>query len=121
MALFSQFRLGASEEKSSDSSSEWSEDVSSLVGLRQHEQLCQVTGSVSEVDGDTRRLARRKLLIACGISLIFMMGEVIGERESVRRCLTKVLKKMNASTINRFFFFFKSVYSDTQPPSWYDA
>ncbi|XP_075879517.1 proton-coupled zinc antiporter SLC30A2-like [Nelusetta ayraudi] len=70
--------LGASEEKSSDSSSEWSEDVSSLVGLRQHEQLCQVTGSVSEVDGDTRRLARRKLVIACGISLLFMMGEVIG-------------------------------------------
>lgn len=93
MALFSQFRLGAAEEKSSDSSSEWSEDVSSLVGLRQHEQLCQVTGSVSEVDGDTRRLARRKLLIACGISLLFMMGEVIGERESVHRCLTKVFKK----------------------------
>lgn len=93
MALFSQFRLGAAEEKSSDSSSEWSEDVSSLVGLRQHEQLCRVTGSVSEVDGDARRLARRKLLIACGISLLFMMGEVIGERESVHRCLTKVFRK----------------------------
>lgn len=63
--------------------------MSSLVALRQPEQLCQLTGSASEMDGHTRRLARRKLLIACVISLVFMMGEVIGERE------TKVFKKQN--------------------------
>lgn len=81
------FRQGEPQGQSSDSPSEWSEDMSGPAGLRQHEQLCQVTGSVSEINGSTRRLARRKLLVACGISLVFMIGELIGERE------TKVFQK----------------------------
>ncbi|XP_044230320.1 zinc transporter 2-like [Thunnus albacares] len=33
---------------------------------------------MSKAEGDERRLARRKLVIACAISLVFMTGEVIG-------------------------------------------
>ncbi|XP_074548294.1 proton-coupled zinc antiporter SLC30A2-like [Halichoeres trimaculatus] len=64
------------EHYSDSASSEFSDDVSSLDGLWQPERLCQETTPGAE--GDVRRLARRKLLIACFISLIFMIGEVIG-------------------------------------------
>ncbi|XP_034531367.1 zinc transporter 2-like [Notolabrus celidotus] len=66
-------------ERYSDSaSSEFSDDVSSMDGLWQPERLCPETDTVSGAEGDVRRLARRKLSIACFISLIFMIGEVIG-------------------------------------------
>uniref|UniRef100_A0A671WA59 Probable proton-coupled zinc antiporter SLC30A3 n=1 Tax=Sparus aurata TaxID=8175 RepID=A0A671WA59_SPAAU len=39
--------------------------------------LCS-TDSMSGAESDTRRLARRKLYVACAVSLVFMTGEVIG-------------------------------------------
>uniref|UniRef100_A0A3Q3IC42 Cation efflux protein transmembrane domain-containing protein n=1 Tax=Monopterus albus TaxID=43700 RepID=A0A3Q3IC42_MONAL len=41
-------------------------------------QLCQDPNTTSGADSDTRHLARRKLLVACTISLVFMTGELIG-------------------------------------------
>ncbi|XP_022606672.1 zinc transporter 2-like [Seriola dumerili] len=68
----------STEEKYSDSGSEFSEDASSVDGLWQPDQLCQETDAVSAAESDARRLARRKLYIACAVSLVFMTGEVIG-------------------------------------------
>ncbi|XP_044022684.1 zinc transporter 2-like isoform X2 [Siniperca chuatsi] len=66
------------EENYSDSSSELSEDASGVDGLRRSDQLCQETDTMSGAERDARRLARRKLLIACAVSFVFMTGEVIG-------------------------------------------
>ncbi|XP_071353587.1 proton-coupled zinc antiporter SLC30A2-like [Trachinotus anak] len=66
------------EGKYSDSGSEFSEDASSVDGLWQPDRLCQETDTVSAAESDVRRLARRKLYIACAVSLVFMTGEVIG-------------------------------------------
>ncbi|XP_023276773.1 zinc transporter 2-like [Seriola lalandi dorsalis] len=66
------------EEKYSDSGSGFSEDASSVDGLWQPDRLCQETDAVSAAESDARRLARRKLYIACAVSLVFMTGEVIG-------------------------------------------
>uniref|UniRef100_A0A671WA84 Probable proton-coupled zinc antiporter SLC30A3 n=2 Tax=Sparus aurata TaxID=8175 RepID=A0A671WA84_SPAAU len=41
-------------------------------------RLCRETDSMSGAESDTRRLARRKLYVACAVSLVFMTGEVIG-------------------------------------------
>ncbi|TKS87035.1 Zinc transporter 2 [Collichthys lucidus] len=68
----------APDEKCSDSSSELSEDASSVDGLWQPERLCQETDATSGAETDARRLARRKLYIACAVSIVFMTGEVIG-------------------------------------------
>ncbi|XP_073339950.1 proton-coupled zinc antiporter SLC30A2-like [Pagrus major] len=69
----------APDEKYSDSASEFSDDASSVDGLWQHDwRLCQETDSMSGAESDTKRLARRKLYIACAVSLVFMTGEVIG-------------------------------------------
>ncbi|XP_070834602.1 proton-coupled zinc antiporter SLC30A2-like [Chaetodon trifascialis] len=64
------------EDKYSDS--ELSEDASSEDGLWQPERLCQEMGSMSGAESDGRRVARRKLYVACTVSLVFMAGEVIG-------------------------------------------
>ncbi|XP_076605169.1 proton-coupled zinc antiporter SLC30A2-like [Chaetodon auriga] len=66
------------EDKYSDSASELSEDASSEDGLWQPERLCQETHSILGAESDGRRVARRKLYIACAVSLVFMAGEVIG-------------------------------------------
>ncbi|XP_039642563.1 zinc transporter 2-like isoform X2 [Perca fluviatilis] len=66
------------EDRRSDSLSESSEDGSSMDGLWQPDRLCQETDSMSAAESDHRRLARRKLLMACAVSLVFMTGEVIG-------------------------------------------
>ncbi|XP_051238636.1 zinc transporter 2-like isoform X2 [Dicentrarchus labrax] len=66
------------EETCSDSASEWSDGGSSVDGLRQPEQLCQETDTMSEAESVARRSARRKLFVACAVSLVFMTGEVIG-------------------------------------------
>uniref|UniRef100_A0A8C9ZDV9 Probable proton-coupled zinc antiporter SLC30A3 n=1 Tax=Sander lucioperca TaxID=283035 RepID=A0A8C9ZDV9_SANLU len=50
----------------------------SMDGLWQPDQLCQEIDSMSVAESDHRRLARRKLFMACAISLVFMTGEVIG-------------------------------------------
>uniref|UniRef100_A0A8C4IFS0 Cation efflux protein transmembrane domain-containing protein n=1 Tax=Dicentrarchus labrax TaxID=13489 RepID=A0A8C4IFS0_DICLA len=65
-------------ETCSDSASEWSDGGSSVDGLRQPEQLCQETDTMSEAESVARRSARRKLFVACAVSLVFMTGEVIG-------------------------------------------
>ncbi|XP_023208834.1 zinc transporter 2-like isoform X2 [Xiphophorus maculatus] len=39
----------------------------------------QESSDVSKSENKTRRVARRKLLVACAVSLVFMAGEVIGE------------------------------------------
>ncbi|KAM6968494.1 proton-coupled zinc antiporter SLC30A2-like [Tautogolabrus adspersus] len=67
------------EQNCSDSaSSEFSDDASSVDGLWQPERLCQETDNMSGAEGEARRSARRKLSIACAVSLVFMTGEVIG-------------------------------------------
>ncbi|XP_008289479.1 LOW QUALITY PROTEIN: zinc transporter 2-like [Stegastes partitus] len=62
------------EEQYSDS--EFSEETSSVDGLWQPEWFCQETTAMSE--NHTRSLARKKLYVACAVSLVFMTGEVIG-------------------------------------------
>ncbi|GAA6223256.1 zinc transporter 2-like [Lates japonicus] len=69
--------MSSPEEKYSDSGSEFS-DASSVDSLWQSEQLCQETDTMSRAESDARRLARKKLFIACTVSLVFMTGEVIG-------------------------------------------
>ncbi|XP_068577954.1 proton-coupled zinc antiporter SLC30A2-like isoform X2 [Cebidichthys violaceus] len=72
-------RLASSpEDKYSDSASKSSEDASSVDGLWQPDRLCQEAGSMSAAERDERRLARRKLYVACAVSLVFMTGEVVG-------------------------------------------
>ncbi|XP_037342506.2 proton-coupled zinc antiporter SLC30A2-like [Pungitius pungitius] len=66
------------EDQYSDSASESSEEASSADGLWRPGRLCQETGSVSPAERDHRRLARRKLVVAAAVSLVFMAGEVIG-------------------------------------------
>nr|XP_033499353.1 zinc transporter 2-like [Epinephelus lanceolatus] len=66
------------EDTNSDSASESSEDASSVDGLWQPDQLCQQTDSMSVAESDVRRSARRRLLMACAVSLVFVTGEVIG-------------------------------------------
>lgn len=69
------------EDANSDSASGSSEDASSVDGLWQPDQLCQETDSMSVAESDVRRSARRRLLMACAVSLVFMTGEVIGKME----------------------------------------
>ncbi|XP_036927470.1 zinc transporter 2-like isoform X2 [Acanthopagrus latus] len=71
--------MSAPDDKYSDSASEFSDDASSVDGLWQHDwRLCRETDSMSGAESDARRSARRKLYVACAVSLIFMTGEVIG-------------------------------------------
>ncbi|XP_078134232.1 proton-coupled zinc antiporter SLC30A2-like [Sander vitreus] len=71
-------RTSSPEDRCSDSLSESSEDGSSMDGLWQPDRLCQEIDSMSAAESDHRRLARRKLFMACAVSLVFMTGEVIG-------------------------------------------
>lgn len=68
-----------------DSDSELSEDDCS-VG--------QELSDVSKSEYKTRRVARRKLLAACAVSLVFMTGEVIGETQVIS-CASLFLLFMN--------------------------
>lgn len=88
--ILSSLWMSSPEEKYSDSASELSEDASSVDGLWQPDRLCQETDSMSGAESDARRLARRKLFIACAISLVFMTGEVIGERKNHRHHLPQM-------------------------------
>ncbi|KAM8737829.1 proton-coupled zinc antiporter SLC30A2-like isoform 1-T1 [Acanthopagrus schlegelii] len=66
----------APDDKYSDSASEFSDDASSVDGLWQHDWLlCRETDSMSGAESDARCLARRKLYVACAVSLVFMTGE----------------------------------------------
>uniref|UniRef100_UPI0037E73977 proton-coupled zinc antiporter SLC30A2-like n=1 Tax=Semicossyphus pulcher TaxID=241346 RepID=UPI0037E73977 len=72
-------RTSFPEENYSDSASlEFSDDATSVDGLWQPELLCQETDRMSGAEIDARRSARRKLLIACSLTFVFMTGEVIG-------------------------------------------
>ncbi|XP_068194843.1 proton-coupled zinc antiporter SLC30A2-like [Antennarius striatus] len=62
------------EEKYSDSSSE----ASGVDALWEPELLCWEADSTSEGEREARRLARRKLLFACAVTLVFMTGEAVG-------------------------------------------
>ncbi|XP_019953550.2 proton-coupled zinc antiporter SLC30A2-like isoform X1 [Paralichthys olivaceus] len=69
------------EEKYSESRSDILDDASSSLDLWKTDQthrLCQETGTVPAADSDAQRLARRKLFIACALTLVFMIGEVVG-------------------------------------------
>ena len=80
VTALSSLRTSAPDDKYSDSASEFSDDASSMDGLWQPDwRLCRETDSLSGAESDTRRLARRKLYVACAVSLVFMTGEVIGE------------------------------------------
>ncbi|KAA8581899.1 hypothetical protein FQN60_008639 [Etheostoma spectabile] len=63
------------EDRYSESLSE-SSDGSSVDG-QWPDQLCQDIDSMSAAENDHRRLARRKLFMACAVSLVFMIGELI--------------------------------------------
>lgn len=78
--ILSSLRLSSPEEKYSDS--ELSEDVSSVDALWQRDGLCQEADTTSVAESDARRSARRKLYMACTVSLVFMTGEVIGKSAS---------------------------------------
>ncbi|XP_028250784.1 zinc transporter 2-like isoform X5 [Parambassis ranga] len=54
---------------------EFSDEAS---GVDVPEWLCWETGTMLGTESDTRHRARRKLLIAAAVSLVFMTGEVIG-------------------------------------------
>ncbi|XP_056914681.1 proton-coupled zinc antiporter SLC30A2-like [Takifugu flavidus] len=66
------------QETCSDSASQLSEGASDVGDLWWSDQLCQQTVSTSGPESDVRRRARRKLCIACAMSLVFMTGELIG-------------------------------------------
>ncbi|XP_028250781.1 zinc transporter 2-like isoform X2 [Parambassis ranga] len=55
---------------------EFSDEAS---GVDVPEWLCWETGTMLGTESDTRHRARRKLLIAAAVSLVFMTGEVIGK------------------------------------------
>ncbi|XP_035024260.2 zinc transporter 2 [Hippoglossus stenolepis] len=74
-------RTSSLEEKYSESRSEILEDASGSLDLwqtHQTHQLCQETGTMPAAESDARRVARRKLFIAGALTLVFMIGEVIG-------------------------------------------
>uniref|UniRef100_A0A3Q1D9K6 Probable proton-coupled zinc antiporter SLC30A3 n=1 Tax=Amphiprion ocellaris TaxID=80972 RepID=A0A3Q1D9K6_AMPOC len=58
------------------SGSEFSEETSSVDGSWESDWFCQETTGMSE--SQTRRSARKKLYVACAVSLVFMTGELIG-------------------------------------------
>ncbi|KAM4625265.1 proton-coupled zinc antiporter SLC30A2-like [Polymixia lowei] len=57
-----------------------SEDASSVDddGPRRLDGHCHENSTTSRTETEKKRLARRKLLIACAVCLVFMTGEVIG-------------------------------------------
>ena len=75
--LLSSVRTSSLEDKYSESRSEILEDASDSLDLTQ--QLCQETGAMPAAEGEARREARRKLFIAAALTLVFMIGEVIGK------------------------------------------
>lgn len=77
VAVLCALRMNSPEDKYSDS--EFSDSASSVDSLWQPNRLCQDINTMSGTENDARRLARRKLFIACAVSLVFMTGEVIGE------------------------------------------
>lgn len=78
-ALF--FRTSSLQETCSDSASQLSEGASDVGDLWWSDRLCQQTVSTSGPESDVRRRARRKLCIACALSLVFMTGELIGQQK----------------------------------------
>ncbi|KAM9707470.1 proton-coupled zinc antiporter SLC30A2-like [Menidia menidia] len=60
------------------SRSEVGECVTGADGHRQPDRSCEEPRDLSEAESDARRAAKRKLLVACAVSLVFMAGEVIG-------------------------------------------
>lgn len=81
MIVLSFPRMGSPEEKYLDTASELSEEASGLDGLWQPDRLCKETNLMSGAESARRSLARKKLVVACVVSLVFMIGEVIGERK----------------------------------------
>lgn len=78
--MFTCSSVSSSQEKYLDTS------VSDEEDLHQSDSCCHEPDEPSRADGDGKHLARRKLLIACAVSLVFMIGEVIGKMTNV--CLT---------------------------------
>uniref|UniRef100_A0A672HK56 Probable proton-coupled zinc antiporter SLC30A3 n=1 Tax=Salarias fasciatus TaxID=181472 RepID=A0A672HK56_SALFA len=70
------FRMSRSHREASDS--DFTDEASSVDGLWESEWVCHESESMSGAERDARRRARRKLLFACAVSLVFMTGEVIG-------------------------------------------
>lgn len=81
------FRTSPVQETCSDSASELSEGASDVGELWRSDRLCQQTVSTSGPERDVRRRARRKLCIACAMSLVFMTGELIGQQKKKRTIL----------------------------------
>ncbi|KAM3871176.1 zinc transporter 2 [Diretmus argenteus] len=52
--------------------------LSSADSLCQSDRHCHEKEETSWVESDERRLAKHKLFMACAVSLVFMVGEVIG-------------------------------------------
>lgn len=103
----SSLRMGTAPEKRSDSASEQSDDASSVDVLWQPDRLCRETDLTSGAQSDTRRLARRKLFIACAISFVFMTGEVIGKTNNHHfPQIFKILKMVESWNIHFICFFF---------------
>lgn len=69
---------GGSPKHECSDDSESSDDAGSEDGLWRPGGLCREEGSVSAAETAERRAARRKLYLACGVCLVFMIGEVVG-------------------------------------------
>ncbi|CAN9502401.1 unnamed protein product [Ophioblennius macclurei] len=68
--------MSLSQREASDS--DFTDEASSVDGLLEPEWVCQESEPTSGAEREARRRARRKLLFACAVSLVFMIGEVIG-------------------------------------------
>lgn len=84
------FGTSSLQERCSDSASQLSEGASDVGDLWWSDRLCQQTVSTSGPESDVRRRARRKLCIACAMSLVFMTGELIGQQKKKRTILRAI-------------------------------
>lgn len=75
------FRTGSPPE-TGESASELSPSGSDEDEPWRWDRFCRQAASTPEPDRDARLRARRKLCIACGVSLVFMAGEMMGEQKS---------------------------------------
>lgn len=75
------FRTGSPPE-TGESASELSPSGSDEDEPWRWDRFCRQAASAPEPDRDARLRARRKLCIACGVSLVFMAGEMMGEQKS---------------------------------------
>lgn len=91
-------RNGSPLETCCDSASERSQSASDEDELWRWERLCQQTDSPSGPDSDARHRARRKLCMACAVSLLFMAGEMIGRHKKKKAVILQPFTERKKKT-----------------------